>query len=171
MASGEVSQMTYEEIARLDAGSHFAPAFAGAHVPTLAEALDLVGSRCRINIEIKSLDLYGSDASDGVAALIRHRNLYDQVIVSSFNPIALIKMRHLDARIALGMLYDDEMPAFFREGLGGAADPARGPTPSSSPDRCGIHGVGALDWGAGQYLDRKRSGRGAAPGSPWASLR
>ena len=36
------------------------------------------------------------------------------MIVSSFNPITLIKMRHLDARIALGMLYDDEMPAFFR---------------------------------------------------------
>lgn len=36
------------------------------------------------------------------------------MIVSSFNPITLIKLRHLDPRIALGVLYDDEMPAFFR---------------------------------------------------------
>jgi glycerophosphoryl diester phosphodiesterase len=112
---GAVAQMTYAELARLDAGSHFAPAFAGTRVPTLAEVLDLVGDRCRINIEIKSVDLYGNDASDAVASILRHRNLYDQVIVSSFNPITLIKMRHLDARIELGMLYDDEMPSYFRK--------------------------------------------------------
>lgn len=111
---GEVARMTYEEVARLDAGSHFAAEFAGTPVPTLAQVLELVGSRCRINIEIKSMDPYGNDASDAVAAVIRYANLYDQVIVSSFNPITLVKLRHLDPRIALGMLYDDEMPAFFR---------------------------------------------------------
>jgi glycerophosphoryl diester phosphodiesterase len=111
---GEVARMTYDEIARLDAGSHFAPAFAGTPVPTLAQVLELVGSRCRINIEVKSMHPYGDDASDAVASVIRHANLYDQVIVSSFNPITLVKLRHLDPRIALGMLYDNEMPAFFR---------------------------------------------------------
>jgi glycerophosphoryl diester phosphodiesterase len=112
---GEVSRMCFAEIARLDAGSHFAPAFAGTRVPTLEAVLDLVGSRCRINIEIKSMNLYAHDASDAVAAVIRQRSLYEQVIVSSFNPITLIKMRHLDARILLGMLYDDKMPPFFRQ--------------------------------------------------------
>jgi glycerophosphoryl diester phosphodiesterase len=112
---GEVAHMTYAELARLDAGSHFAPAFAGTPVPTLVEVLDLVGNRCRVNIEIKSIDRYACDASDDVAAMIRRRNLYEQVIVSSFNPITLIKMRHLDARIALGMLYDAAMPAYFRQ--------------------------------------------------------
>ncbi|PJF46013.1 MAG: hypothetical protein CUN48_15965 [Candidatus Thermofonsia Clade 3 bacterium] len=58
---------------------------------------------------------YADDASEGVAALIRKRNLYDQVIVSSFNPITLLKMRHLDPRIALGVLYDASMPAFLRK--------------------------------------------------------
>jgi glycerophosphoryl diester phosphodiesterase len=50
-----------------------------------------------------------------VAALIRARDLYAQVLVSSFNPLTLIKLRHLDADIALGVLYDGEMPAFFRQ--------------------------------------------------------
>ena len=111
---GLVSAMTAAEVARLDAGSHFSPAFAGVRVPTLDAVFDLVGDRCQVNVEIKSLDPYARDASDGVAALVRRRNLYDQVLVSSFNPITLIKMRHLDSRIALGMLYDAEMPAFFR---------------------------------------------------------
>lgn len=112
--TGLVAQMTLGQLAQLDAGSHFSPEFAGTRIPELEAVLDLVGDRCRINIEIKSNDPYGDDASDDVAALIRRRNLYEQVIVSSFNPITLIKLRHLDARLALGMLYGDEMPAFFR---------------------------------------------------------
>lgn len=111
---GLVAQMTAAELLRLDAGSHFSGAFAGTRIPTLAAVLDLVGDRCRINIEIKSLDPYARDASDAVAAIIRQRNLYEQVIVSSFNPITLLKMRHLDGAIALGVLYDGEMPIFFR---------------------------------------------------------
>jgi glycerophosphoryl diester phosphodiesterase len=111
---GAVAQMTYAELSALDAGSSFSPAFAGTRIPRLVEVLDLVGDRCRINIEIKSIDPYANDASADVAALIGARNLYAQVIVSSFNPMTLIKLRHLDPRIALGMLYGGEMPAFFR---------------------------------------------------------
>lgn len=111
---GLVAQMSSTELRQLDAGSHFSAAFAGAQIPFLEEVLDLVGDRCRLNIEIKSMDPYANDASGDVAAVIRDRNLYEQVIVSSFNPITLIKLRHLDPKIALGMLYDDTMPAFLR---------------------------------------------------------
>jgi glycerophosphoryl diester phosphodiesterase len=111
---GLVSAMSAAEVRRLDAGSHFSPAFAGVRVPTLDEVFDLVGDRCQVNVEIKSLDPYARDGSDAVAMFVRRRNLHDQVLVSSFNPITLVKLRHLDPRIALGMLYDEEMPAFFR---------------------------------------------------------
>ena len=113
--SGPVAAMSAAEVARLDAGIRFGAGFAGTRIPHLVEVLDLVGDRCRINIEIKSMDPYANDASELVAALIRARNLYEQVIVSSFNPVTLIKLRHLDPKIALGMLYGDEMPRFLRE--------------------------------------------------------
>ncbi|MBW7884940.1 MAG: glycerophosphodiester phosphodiesterase [Caldilineaceae bacterium] len=111
---GAITEMTWDEIARLDAGSYFDPSFAGVRVPRLEEVLDLVDKRCQVNIEIKSRDPYARDASDLVARLIRKRDLYDQIIVSSFNPITLIKMRHLDARVKLGILYDQTMPDLFR---------------------------------------------------------
>lgn len=111
---GAVAAMSAAEVARLDAGAHFSPAFAGTRIPTLDEVFDLVGDRCRVNVEIKSVEVYARDASDAVVALIRRRNLHGQVLVSSFNPITLVKVRHLDPSIALGMLYDAEMPAFFR---------------------------------------------------------
>lgn len=112
--SGLVTALTAAEICAFDAGSHFDTAYAETRVPTLEAVLDLVGDRCQINIEIKSLDLYARDASDRVAALMRARNLYDQVIISSFNPITLIKLHHLDPKLALGILYDAEMPPLFR---------------------------------------------------------
>ncbi|MFZ1772062.1 MAG: glycerophosphodiester phosphodiesterase family protein [Caldilinea sp.] len=112
---GAVAAMCEAEVRGLDAGSHFSPHFAGVQVPLLEEVLELVGNRCRLNLEIKSMDPYANDASAGVAAIIRQRKLYDQVLVSSFNPITLIKMRCLDPKIALGMLYGSEMPDFLRQ--------------------------------------------------------
>jgi glycerophosphoryl diester phosphodiesterase len=112
---GAVTAMCAAEVRRLDAGSHFSADFAGVQVPFLEEVLDLVGDRCQLNIEIKSMNPYANDASAAVATVIRDRNLYAQVLVSSFNPVTLIKLRHLDPKIALGMLYGSEMPEFLRQ--------------------------------------------------------
>ncbi|MBA3875298.1 MAG: glycerophosphodiester phosphodiesterase, partial [Anaerolineae bacterium] len=47
--------------------------------------------------------------------MIQKRNLYDQVIVSSFNPITLIKMRWIDPKIQLGLLYAADLPPHLRQ--------------------------------------------------------
>jgi glycerophosphoryl diester phosphodiesterase len=110
---GKVSDLTVAELRSFDAGSHFGPEFAGARIPTLDEVLDLVGDRCRVNIEIKTFDFRGGAEVDAVADTIAARGLYEQVIVSSFNPISLIKMRHVDEQVALGLLYHDEVPPYL----------------------------------------------------------
>lgn len=107
--SGLVSDHTAAELAALDAGSHFSPDYADAGVPTLQEVLDLVGDGCRVNVEIKSIDAEGGPAVEPLAALIRARGLCDQVIVSSFNPISLVKMRWVDPRVRLGLLYEGRL--------------------------------------------------------------
>lgn len=113
--SGKVAAYTAAELAKLDAGRSFDPAFAGVGVPTLAEVFDLVGNRCRINVEIKSDDPNGGDQVEPLIALIEERKLYDQVIVSSFNPPSLIKMRALALKVQLGLLYYLPLPAFLRD--------------------------------------------------------
>lgn len=112
---GRVSDFTAAELAGLDAGSHFSPDFAGVGVPTLEQVFDLVGSRCRVNVEIKSLNPEGGPEVDLLAQMIRHRSLYDQVIVSSFNPISLIKMRWMNNRVPLGLLYSADLPPHLQE--------------------------------------------------------
>jgi glycerophosphoryl diester phosphodiesterase len=107
---GLLKEFSAAELAALDAGSHFSPDFAGTRIPTLEQIFDLVGSRCRINVEIKSQEPDGGREVDLVAALVKRRKLYDQVIISSFNPLSLIRMRWTDSRIALGYLYYQPVP-------------------------------------------------------------
>ena len=102
---GDVGSYTAAELAKLDAGSHFDPAFAHVGVPTLDEVFDLVGDRCLVNVEVKTMDPLGGNQVEPLLAMIAERHLYDQVIVSSFNPISLIKIRYLDPQVRLGLLY------------------------------------------------------------------
>ena len=113
-STGNVADFTAAELAQVDAGSRFSPAFAGVGIPTLDEVFDLVGNRCLVNVEVKTYDPLGGDQVEGLLALIKDRKLYDQVIVSSFNPVALIKTRFLDPKVRLGLLYYLPMPAWLR---------------------------------------------------------
>ncbi len=51
---GRVSDLTLEEIKRLDAGSWFSPKFAGERVPTLDEALSVMEGRALPDIDFKA---------------------------------------------------------------------------------------------------------------------
>ncbi|MCA9793380.1 MAG: hypothetical protein KC910_16335 [Candidatus Eremiobacteraeota bacterium] len=51
--TGKVSELTSEEIDRLDAGSKFDPAFQGEKIPTLGQVLDWARGGMALNIEVK----------------------------------------------------------------------------------------------------------------------
>lgn len=121
---GKVADLTLAELRELDAGSAFGPEFAGTRIPSLHDVLDLVGDRCIVNIEIKTLAYDGGDEADEVAQVIAERRLHGQVIVSSFNPMALIKLRNLDRNIPLGLLYSNQLPGYLMQAwLGPLMDP------------------------------------------------
>ncbi|MCB9138251.1 MAG: glycerophosphodiester phosphodiesterase [Caldilineaceae bacterium] len=115
--TGRVRDFTAAELAGLDAGSRFDPAFAGIGVPTLDDTLDLIGDRCVVNIELKTADPMGGPATEPLARLIRARGLLDQVIVSSFNFISLMRVRTLDPAIRLGLLHYAPIPDDLRPRL------------------------------------------------------
>lgn len=114
--TGRIADLTAAELAKLDAGSHFSAQFAGVGVPTLEDVFALVVGKLKINIEIKSQDPMGGREVEPLVELINAGNLYDQVIVSSFNPVTLIKLRHVDPQVTLGLLYyGQHLPAYLRE--------------------------------------------------------
>lgn len=107
---GLLRDHTLAQLAGIDAGIRFSESFANTPIPTLEQVFDLVGDSCIVNVEIKNVDWDGGPEAAPLARMIKQRNLYQQVIVSSFNPLSLRKMRQLDPSIRLGYLYFKKPP-------------------------------------------------------------
>jgi glycerophosphoryl diester phosphodiesterase len=90
---GKVIETSLAEIQKLDAGSHFNIAFKGEHIPTLAELFEKIGDRTLYNIELTNYASLTDSLPEKVAALVARYSLADRILFSSFNPLALIRVR------------------------------------------------------------------------------
>jgi glycerophosphoryl diester phosphodiesterase len=90
---GVVNQLSLSALKELDAGSHFHPSFAGEKIPTLAEVFEAMGGRIFINVELTNLTSTRDRLPEAVAELVRKFGLEQQVLISSFNPIALRRIQ------------------------------------------------------------------------------
>lgn len=109
---GAAAEHTWDELARLDAGTWFGPQFAGTHLPTLAEA----AGRCArdgiaANIEIKPCpgrdEITGSLVASGALTLWQGQT---PPLLSSFSFEALAAARVAAPVLQRGMLFE-EVPA------------------------------------------------------------
>lgn len=83
--SGKVSETTFNELKKLDAGSWFSADFANERVPLLRDALLLAKNSnypVEVVIELKSSE---KRLPSKVVALVRELELEERVIISSFN--------------------------------------------------------------------------------------
>ncbi len=110
--SGPVTSYDLEELQRLDAGSWFSSQWAGETIPTMAEVLEVAKGRVLVNIEIKS-EVVTLEAEGGIAEkvvrLINEMKMSDQVIVSSFEPLALQHVRAIDPSIVTASLFNKDI--------------------------------------------------------------
>ncbi len=111
---GRVSDQTLAELKRLDAGSWFDPAFARERIPTLQEVIDAVGHQLLLNVELKVAHLGDDGLAPAVVRLLEENHLLDRVVISSFNPLAVWRVRRLNPWITVGMLYARGMPLPLR---------------------------------------------------------
>jgi len=91
--AGYVRDCILAEIQKLDAGSHFDIAFKGERIPTLAELFEKIGDRTLYNIELTNYASLTDSLPEKVAALVERYSLADRILFSSFNPLALIRVR------------------------------------------------------------------------------
>lgn len=79
----DIWQTDYAQIATLDAGSWFSPAFAGERVPLLSEVLDFAKAhKVRLNIELKPTG-HETDFERAVVDLVRRADYLDQCVITS----------------------------------------------------------------------------------------
>ncbi len=112
--SGRVTSHSFEEIRKLDAGSWFGPQFAGTKIPTLDEVLEFLHGKLLVNIELKTVDLATSTIGADVVAAVRQHQMADDVVISSFNPVALRRARQAGREIECALLLAHDLPGWMR---------------------------------------------------------
>ncbi|MBN1967182.1 MAG: glycerophosphodiester phosphodiesterase [Anaerolineae bacterium] len=105
--TGPISAMTLADVKALDAGSRFDAAFAGQRIPTLDEVFEAVGARLLVNVELKGLSWRQDGLEAAAAQTVARHGMTGRVLISSFNPLRLRRMRRIAPDLPLGLL---EMP-------------------------------------------------------------
>jgi len=100
-----VAACRWRDVAALDAGAWFAPAFGGTPIPTLRQVLHVLDRKAAANIELKaaSRGLYPHLVAR-VLRLLRRLGWTRRVLVSSYHVRYLEQLRRLDRSIAIGVL-------------------------------------------------------------------
>lgn len=106
---GHVRRLTLDALKRCDAGRWKSPRFAGQTIPTLDEALDCLAGHV-VNVELKTTSLLNDGLEERVVESIAHHHAEECVVLSSFNPLSLARVRSLNARLCTGLLYSLRRP-------------------------------------------------------------
>lgn len=102
-STGPIATLSSAQLRALDAGSWFAPVFAGARVPTLTEQLaDLRTRGGNLLLEIKRADDIQQVAA--IIDIVRVQEMTDRVLIQSFDPQHLRWVRTLAPDLPLGLL-------------------------------------------------------------------
>jgi glycerophosphoryl diester phosphodiesterase len=107
---GRVADFTAEELQSMDAGSWFSPEFRGEPVPTLEQVLELTAGRCRLNIELKTYGGRYPGLEAAVVDLIRRRGLIGDTVITSFDPLALRRVKEAESGLTTGLIIDAAPP-------------------------------------------------------------
>ncbi|MBN1148080.1 MAG: hypothetical protein JXA78_12550 [Anaerolineales bacterium] len=102
--NGRIKDLTLADLRKLDAGSHFDITFKGEAIPTLDEVFKAVGQLTLINVELKNYASLTDELPEKVAAVVKSHRLTHRVLFSSFNPLALLRIRRLIPEAPIGLL-------------------------------------------------------------------
>ncbi len=114
---GFLVDYTCAELQKLDAGSWFCShegcqckKYQGVTIPTLKEVLELLTERpanatVELNIELKTGIVDYPELEEKVLELTHQYGIHSRTIFSSFNHYSLKKMRELDSKARIGVLY------------------------------------------------------------------
>lgn len=121
--TGEVGRMTRAELQSLDAGSWFAPEFAGQRIPTLAEVLRLVADRPGLDVLCEYKGAWSAEDVGVTLRVVADSGLEDRLVVQGFDPTTVAALRDVAPQVPRSLLVEhgrDDLFALLSE-LGAAA--------------------------------------------------
>ncbi len=117
---GDIASRTLEQLKLLDFGSYFHHTFKGTRIPTLEEFL-LLSERANLkvlNIEIKSPKNKDYTIADKIIEAVKAHNLFDKLLISSFDPDLLVYIKDIEENCKTGFLYAPDKPITYKKVLG-----------------------------------------------------
>lgn len=96
-----LSDLSYEQIRTLDAGSWFAPQFRDERIPLLSDVVAFSAGKIRLNIELKT-DGVPYRLAERVVQILHEHEAMPECVVSSASIEALEHLRNLDPSIRTG---------------------------------------------------------------------
>ncbi|WP_445487686.1 glycerophosphodiester phosphodiesterase [Niallia sp. 03133] len=103
--NGAVIDHTVEELQALDAGKWFSQPFEREGIPLLEEVLYLAKGRKHLLIELKQLGNLYNGLEEKVVRMIHSIDMQDQVTIISFDHESLRKIKELDHKMEVGLLF------------------------------------------------------------------
>jgi glycerophosphoryl diester phosphodiesterase len=105
--TGRVRDKTREEMLALDLGPKYDPALTGAPVRTFEDFLRSVKGRGILMVELKVPGLAQTGIEQRAVDLIRKYDAHRDVVLSSFNPLVLYRVKRLDPRVRTALIFMD----------------------------------------------------------------
>ncbi|MBI9046244.1 MAG: hypothetical protein JEZ06_17250 [Anaerolineaceae bacterium] len=116
--SGNVYDIPFSELVKLDAGSYFSKKFMGEPIPSLKLVLDTYRDSFKlINIELKKDPSQKRVLSEKVVEIVKKCNCEDKILFSSFFPGNLRRIQELLPEANLGLLVLPGVSGVIIQGL------------------------------------------------------
>lgn len=110
---GEVSDLTFNELQKLDAGSWFDNQFTGERIPSLIEVIDALSDSTILIIEFKGgLGTYNNIEKRTLEIISKNR-ITNRVILKSFDPDQLDFIKTLNSSLPLLYVYAVRIPWLY----------------------------------------------------------
>lgn len=102
--NGNVRDFSVANLKEFDAGTFFDETFTGEKIPTLNEVFEIIGDKVLINVELTNYATPFDNLPYKVADLIQTHKLEQNIICSSFNPVALFRIKKVLPDLPIGLL-------------------------------------------------------------------
>lgn len=96
---GRVDQLTLAELEALDLGPAFDPSVQGAYVHDFEAFVEATEGKGILMVELKAASVSDTGIEALAVSIVQKHNAHDRVLLSSFNPVVLYRLKALDPRI------------------------------------------------------------------------
>ncbi len=105
--TGRVQQKTLKEMLALDLGPKYDPPVRGAPVRTFEDFVRTVKGRGILMVELKVPGMKPTGMEERAVEIIRKHAAHQDVVLSSFNPVVLYRLKRLDPQVRTALIFMD----------------------------------------------------------------